>query len=146
MTDAKRFRQINGLARHREAQAGKVLSESVQAQRAEEQRLQQLQTYLEEYRQKFQHAVTTGLDARQLNDYQRFLSNLNLAIEQQRQILHGRQKSRDANEHQWREARTKVQALEKLVARQQVEARMQQERREQKNQDDHALRDYTKQR
>ncbi len=142
MADTSRFKQINGLARHREQAAGKDLSQSAQACQTAEQRLQQLQDYVQEYRQKFQQVMASGLDARQLSDYQRFLGNLDMALEQQRETLYGKREVRDAHEHKWREAHAEVKALDNLVSKHQALVQKKRDQKEQKEQDDHAARNY----
>lgn len=71
------------LARSQESKAASSLQRSQQVLDASSARLAQLETFRKEYEERLAQMSESGIDARQLADYRRFLANLNDAIRRQ---------------------------------------------------------------
>ena len=103
------------------------------------QRLNQLRVFRREYEQRLERMASTGIDARQLADYRRFLSQLNEAIERQGHEVQGRRRAvEDSREALLRRA-VRRESLDQLLERARLNQRRDRERREQKLSDEAAL-------
>ncbi|MES1196099.1 MAG: flagellar export protein FliJ [Steroidobacter sp.] len=99
-----------------------------------EQKLNELTGYRDDYTKGFAHRAGQGMGARELMDYQAFMSRLNEAIAQQGEVVERARADRDAQHKRWQEAaqRSKVltnvienweqQELRELARREQIES------------------------
>lgn len=104
------------------------------------QRLHQLQAFRLEYEQRLERITGAGIDARQLADYRRFLSQLNEAIERQGQEVQRSQSAVEDSREALRQRAVRRDSLEQLLERARLSQRREDERREQKLSDEAALR------
>ena len=99
---------------------------------------------LERYRGDYQHQWLTlgrqGVSGQWLMGYQRFLSQLETAIDQQRQAAAWHLNSVNKARELWQQRYARLEALRKLVQRYQHEARLAEDKREQKMLDELAQR------
>ena len=103
------------------------------------QRLHQLQAFRLEYEQRLARITGAGIDARQLADYRRFLSQLNQAIERQGQEVQRSQSAVEDSREVLRQRAVRRDSLEQLLERARLSQRREDERREQKLSDEAAL-------
>ena len=137
---SKRFMPIQRLAKHGENQAAQQLGRSKKALTEQEIRLQELVAYREEYAQQFHLTGQGGLDGRQLQSYQSFLNQLDIAIEQQKQkIIHAQQNCEERRVN-WREKHTHSEVLNSAVKRIKVQEQKIEQRKEQRDNDEQAMR------
>lgn len=115
MTRSGRMKPVVGHAKHREQEASTHLASSQAELDAQENQLDALQSYLDEY-------CTTepvkGRDTVQpalLANQRRFLGRLQDAISQQEQLVHQSRRTHDTTRDRWQASRARLLALEKVV-------------------------------
>lgn len=138
MKKSDRLTPVQRLSESREQTAAKALGKSNQAVQAQEQRLSELEQYRSEYYQYVQERGAAGVTAGKLQDLQRFLNNLNLAIEQQKQVVEMARREQEQMKVHWQQAHGKHQALSNVVDRYREDERLEDGKREQKEIDEHA--------
>lgn len=137
---SRRFQPIQRLAKHSEDQAAQELGKAQQYLSDQEQRLQELTAYRDEYAQQFHITGQAGLDGRQLQSYQSFLNQLNSAIEQQKQQIFQAQEQCNSRRHDWRQQHTHTEVLESAVKRIKAQEQNVERRLEQRNSDETSAR------
>jgi flagellar FliJ protein len=130
------------LARSRQNEAAGRLQEGRQQLARSSSQLTQLEAFKAEYEARREQAAQNGMAARQLQDYRRFLANLDAAIDRQ-----GGEVSRDAEALQASredllDRSVRRESLELLIARGQKLLLLDQERREQRDHDERSARDH----
>jgi len=101
-----------------------------------EQRLSQLQAFRNEYEQRLEHMTSNGIDARQLADYRRFLSNLNDAIDRQGGEVQRSQGAVDESREVLVQRSMRRDSLDQLLERTRVTQQRESERQEQRQADE----------
>jgi len=123
-------------ARADEARAARGLNASRERHEASSAQLDQLQRFKAEYEQRLAQVAAAGISPRQLEDYRRFLANLNKAITTQ----DGEVARNSAELQQQREVmarqRQRSNGLEDYLARRRLELSQAEERRAQRVADD----------
>lgn len=142
MTRSKRIRPVVEIAENRERDAARQLGVSRQSVAEQEQRLEELLRYREEYNQRLTGEGSNRMGARKLQEYQIFLSRLNQAVEQQRQLLAQVKRECDEKSQHWAKHRTQARVMNKVEERYLKQEQHQEEKKEQKEMDEHALRRY----
>lgn len=137
---ADRLKLIIELAERRERQAAAQLGQIRDRQAAEEQRLQELQGYRDEYHGTRRPEMQGGMSAAQLVNFKQFAGRLHSAVGQQQQVLEQFARECERLEQRWRHARSRRVALEKLRVRYQEQEARRREKREQHLNDEHAAR------
>jgi flagellar FliJ protein len=138
MTKSRRLKPVQQLSESREQDAARALGSSNQAVQEQERRLAELEQYRDEYYKYVQEKGAAGVMASKLLELQRFLNNLNQAIEQQRQMVELARQEREQKKHSWQQAHGKSQAMNKVVDRYRQEEQFTRNKREQKEIDEHA--------
>jgi len=136
MPPSKRLRPVQRIATHRERDAARAFGASQQTLTMEEAKLEELRRYHREYQARFEQEARNGMDAGQLQSYRAFLVKLEVAIEQQKEVVAASQAQRQRQRQRWQKRYTRSQALDKVAARYQEEEKKQEEQREQKASDD----------
>lgn len=136
MTRSERLQPVARLAGKQEQTAARALGEARQSQFNEEQRLLELQNYRQEYVADFQRRGRAGLNGVELQQFQQFLNQLDRAIEQQQQRIHGAVAQVEQRTGQWQQRATKAKAISNAVGNLQQTELRQNEKREQAVQDD----------
>lgn len=95
-------------------------------------KLNDLQRYLTDYQQQWMEEGRRGVSGQWLMNYQRFLSQLESAIVQQRQSVEWHRGNLDKARDAWQQRYARLEGLRKLVQRYQDEARQAADKREQK--------------
>lgn len=119
--------------------AGKLAKTQQQLMQAESQ-LQGLEQYRGDYQQQWQKQGQMGVSGEWLMNYQRFLSQLETAIEQQRNSIKWHQQNVDKARDLWQKAYARLEGLRKLVQRYQEQALQLANKIEQKEMDEIAQR------
>ncbi|MNE47755.1 Flagellar FliJ protein [compost metagenome] len=117
-------------------QLGQVQAQMLQAQR----QLADLQRYRLDYQQQWIEQGQKGVSGQWLINYQRFLSQLETAVEQQGRSVDWHRGVVDKARNAWQEKYARVEGLRKLVERYRQEARQAEDKREQKQLDELAQR------
>jgi len=128
------------LARKNTDEAARALGR-LNAERAQaEQQLALLYDYRQDYLQRLQRALQTGMAAADCHNYQRFISTLDDAIGQQNHVLRAADEHLARGRRHWQQARRRLNAFDALSQRRAQAARVTENRREQRSSDEYAAR------
>jgi len=105
-----------------------------------EQKLNELSGYRDDYTKGFANRARGGMGARELMDYQAFMSRLNDAIKQQAQVVERARADRDLQRKHWQEAAKRAKALNVVVDNWTKEEQRAQAKKEQREMDERAQR------
>ncbi|MDD1508457.1 flagellar export protein FliJ [Pseudomonas sp. CNPSo 3701] len=95
-------------------------------------KLVELDRYLQGYQQQWMGEGQRGVSGQWLMNYQRFLSQLDVAIAQQQQAVNWHRNNVDKVRDVWQQRYARLEGLRKLVQRYLDEARLAEDKREQK--------------
>ncbi len=138
MNRSDRLQPVARLADKQQESAARALGEARQSQQSEEQRLQELLVYREEYVVDFQRRGRAGLTGVDLQRFQQFLGQIDKAIEQQHQRIRGALVQVEQRTGQWQQRATKAKAINNAVGQFAQAESLQADKREQAIQDDRA--------
>jgi flagellar export protein FliJ len=138
MTKAQRLEPLADLAGVAEADAARRLAAAVKAMQLKEAELEQLRSYLAEYRQRAEQDAATGSE--RWRNTRVFLAKLSDAVAYQEAELAKAVERYRADADRWRHSHQRAQALDKVVERAQREAGHAVRQREQAELDELALR------
>lgn len=99
-------------------------------------KLGQLITFQEEYRQRYQNAASQGMSMTALRDYQIFLGKLETAITQQREEVEQCRKRWEAGQQAWQVLKRKLSAYDTLAKRHRQGEMQREAKIEQRDQDE----------
>lgn len=142
MTDrrAQRLAPVVDQATQAERDAARALGQAQQKLLQSENQLRDLQLYLSEYQQQWLTSGRQGVSGQWMVNYQRFLGQLDTAIDQQQRSVAWHQDNLSKVRERWRQCHMRLEGLRKLVQRYQDEARRRADAREQKQFDELAQR------
>ena len=134
MTDprARRMAPVLDMALDEERKAARTLGECQRQLDEAGSRLRDLEHYASEYEKGWAQQGSQGVGRDWLINYQRFLTQMQTAIEQQQQTLLWHQQSLERAQENWRQRYQRVEALRKLIERYKEEARARADKQEQK--------------
>nr|WP_288499291.1 flagellar export protein FliJ [uncultured Pseudomonas sp.] len=95
-------------------------------------KLAELDRYLQGYQEQWMGEGQRGVSGQWLMNYQRFLSQLDVAIAQQQQAVNWHRNNVDKVRDVWQQRYARLEGLRKLVQRYLDEARLAEDKREQK--------------
>ncbi|KPX28269.1 flagellar export protein FliJ [Pseudomonas ficuserectae] len=95
-------------------------------------KLQELDQFRQDYQQQWLQRGSAGVSGQWLLGYQRFLSQLDVAVAQQYKSLEWHKANLDRARSAWQDCYARVEGLRKLVQRYMDEARRLEDKREQK--------------
>ena len=107
-------------------------------------KLDLLLQYREEYQQRFEAAVRTGLSQTEWQNFRNFIGKLDEAIAQQRQMQQESMRRVEEGRLAYREAHRKLKSFETLEARHEAREMVRSTRREQKDLDEISSNAYTR--
>jgi flagellar FliJ protein len=136
MTRSERLEPVVEYSESTERAAARALAQARQALAEQERKLAELEGYLAEYEAQLGNERGGAVSADRLQEYQCFMSRLNAAIARQAQRVGEAQRLCEARRQAWLAARTRVQALGKVVERLQGAERREAERAEQRESDE----------
>ncbi len=135
MTRKKGLETIQTLAESDETMRSRVVSDQRFALHEEEQRLEQLKKYCQEY-QEMNRPSDKGVGIHFIRGRVGFVQKLNEAINNQRQVVAQATAQLDTHMGHWRDARAKAQSLQKFTERMMAQEDRRAARREQTELDD----------
>jgi len=130
MVRSKRLKPIKDLAKNNEKVAAAELGQSLEKQRSENQKLEQLFAYRREYLHEMEVRVKQGMTGATLQRYHHFLAKLDLAIAQQQEALELTRKQLDASQDLWQEKRSRSKAISQVMDKMAVEEQREQDKKE----------------
>lgn len=128
----RRMAPVLDMALDEERKAARTLGECQRQLDESGSRLQDLEHYAGEYEKGWMQRGSQGVGRDWLLNYQRFMAQMQAAIEQQKQTLLWHQESLERARENWRQRYQRVEALRKLIERYQAEARARADKQEQK--------------
>lgn len=132
---------LKRLASHAENSQARQLAVAQSQVQREEQRLQQIAGYLDDYRQLLQPAGASVTPA-ELASRRGFVARLGQALSDQQGMVARCQQTVASEQQRWETARTQTRVIERLAERRQESADAERARREQRRLDEAALRRY----
>lgn len=131
---ADRMQKIFKLAKAEERKVAEEMGRVQRSLNAEISRLQELESYRQNYTAQFQSSGT--ISAARLQDYQNFLDRIDRAVDgQKEQIMTGRE-TRDVHRRRWMMEKQKLDSLERVVDRFRKVEDQETDRRSQKDLDE----------
>lgn len=137
---AARLAPVIAMAERAEREAALQLGHCQGLLRQAEVQLGELERYRGDYQQQWISEGQRGVSGQWLMNYQRFLSQLETAIGQQRQSVAWHRANLDKVREVWQQRYARLEGLRKLVKRYLEEARLAEDKREQKLLDELAQR------
>jgi flagellar FliJ protein len=131
---------VRELAQRRTEGAANDLRGQADRLRAAERKLEQLRQYAAEYRLSRSAALTRGLTAARLREYDVFLARLQEAMQSQALEVDRAQATWEAARLRWVEAHRREKAMDALAERHADEEQLRENRRDRKEQDEFASR------
>jgi flagellar FliJ protein len=131
---------LRDLAQDAVEQAAQQLGQARQAQQAAEQQLAMLLNYQDEYRQKLNSTLSSGMGSASWQNYQQFIGTLEQAISQHRQQLLQWSEKVERAVKQWQDKQQRLNAFETLNTRALSAELMLENKRDQKLMDEFAQR------
>lgn len=110
------------------------------AHQQSEQQLEALLAYRSEYQRQLDTALGRGMSMTTLNNYQRFVTSLDQAIEQQRGVLATSQDQVNDGKSHWQHRQRRLKSFDALALRRRESAQHKEARREQRQTDEYASR------
>ncbi len=101
-----------------------------------------LEQYREEYAQRLRDAISQGITQLSLRNYQNFLSRIDEAITQQRQVVQNSEQSTKNGQEHWKNQNKRLKAINTLSVRHDVKIRELENKQEQKLLDEFSSRRY----
>ena len=133
---SERWQTLRKIADQFEQRAAQSLGQSQGNLSQQQQRLEELLRFREEYQQQFQQAGAQGMDGTSLHSFQQFLIQLDQAIAQQRQTVTAAEQDRDHKRHSWQDTHKTTRIYDKTIDRFVAQEQRQQNRKEQRETDD----------
>lgn len=131
-----RFKPIHNLAQQSEDVAAQTLGK-VQRELSEHNvKLSELIKYHEDYTSRFNQQAANGMSVVQVQSYQKFISQLKIAIEQEREYISRVTEACNSSKAEWTVERQKTQVLEKVMQRYQKQEQQVLNRKEQRLNDE----------
>ena len=136
MRNSKKLHPVANLAKLNERSAAKQHGSDLREQQKQENQINELINYRNQYLKAFKTASESGLSAIQMQDYRIFLQRLDDAIQQQQQnVTNGRQNTQ-ASQAKWKDTRDQSKKINKVVENRQQLENQQVEKREQRELED----------
>jgi len=140
MTRSKKLQPVVRHVENNEQSALKAVALSQQQLQQHQNQLQQLKGYKNDYENRHSSATAVSYSSLQLQEFNRFLNQLNDTIEQQQQVVQIAQREVDIKRQSWKHTRSRSDAMHKVVDKIQASEMKQAEKTEQKDMDEVALR------
>ena len=136
MKSSIKLRPVVRVAEQREQSAASQLGGSMRQLESQQKQLDELIAYRAKYEQSYLAATQTGLSVAQVRDFQIFLTRLDNAITQQRQVVQGSNQEKEDSQANWQDARGHSKMINKVVETRQQAERQQDNSRDQRESDD----------
>jgi flagellar protein FliJ len=139
MMKSKRFEPIQEIASTSAKDLSRAMGEAGRKVAELEHKLQQLQTYRDDYTKNSSQSGSS-MDAVKLQNYRSFLDRLGDAMRQQQKLLEHARAEYEKKRADWSEKRVEAESLGRVVERFRKEERREVDQREQREGDDAAMR------
>lgn len=136
----QRLLPVVQMAEDAEREAAARLAKAQQQLQQAQQQLEGLEQYRNDYQQQWVQQGQQGVTGEWLMNYQRFLSQLEVAIEQQRNNLRWHNTNVDKLRQMWQQTYARLEGLKKLIEKYRTQIQQIADKREQKEMDEFAQR------
>ena len=133
---SQRFKPIHHLAQQSEDVAAQTLGKIQSELSDHHEKLSELMKYYQDYQSRFTEKATQGMSIIQVQSYQKFISQLELAIKQQKEHIIRVTEACDSSRAEWTVERQKTQVLEKVMDRYKKQEQQDSNRKEQRRNDE----------
>ena len=140
MTRSERLRPVADIKQKEQLNSARILSESIDELKKQQERLLELKHYRDDYLNKYRQMSQEGASITRIRHYQEFISRLDQSIVVQQQRVIDSEHQLEEKKNGWKQARARSDAFDKVVDRYRQEENQQKEQRLQKEADDQALR------
>ena len=132
-----RFKPIHNLAQQSEDVAAQTLGKIQRELSEHHLKLSELMQYYEDYITSFNEKAIKGMSIVQVQSYQKFISQLEIAITEQKKHIARITEACDSSRADWTVERQKTQVLKKVMTRYQKQEQQIHNRQEQRLSDEH---------
>lgn len=133
---SQRFKPIHQLAQRREDVAAQSLGKVQRELNEHHLKLAELIQYYEDYQTRFTEQASNGMSILQVQSYQNFISQLKIAIVEQKKHISRVEDVCDSKRATWKTERQKSQVLEKVISRHEKKELQQENKQEQRRLDE----------
>jgi flagellar FliJ protein len=133
---SERWQSLRKIADQYEQHAARTLGQSQGNLNQQQQRLEELLRFRQEYNQQFQQSGAQGMDGATLQSFQRFLLQLDQAIAQQRQTVAAAERDCDHKRDNWQDKHKTTRIYDKTIERFVTQEQRTASRKEQRESDD----------
>ena len=133
---SQRFKPIHNLAQQSEDVAAQTLGVMQRELTQHHEKLSELMKYYQDYQERFQQQASKGMSIIQVQSYQKFISQLDIAIKQQKEHIGRASEACNSSRTEWKEERQKTQVLEKVMNRYEKQELQASNRQEQRRNDE----------
>ena len=131
-----RFKPIHNLAQQSEDVAAQTLGKIQRELSNNHLKLSELIDYYQDYTTRFNQQAEKGMSIIQVQSYQKFISQLEIAIREQKKRITRITEACDSSRADWTVERQKTQVLEKVITRYQKQEQVTHNRQEQRRSDE----------
>jgi len=136
MNSSNKLQPIAKIRKQQERHAGRMHGETIRQAEREQQQLNELIGYRNQYSKLFQSASESGLSAIRLQEYMLFISRLDEAISLQQQTVNNGKSKCELSQKEWLSKRGERKMIDKVVESRQQTERQEKEKRLQKELED----------
>lgn len=133
---SQRFQPIHNIARQSEDVAAQRLGKVQRELSSHHEKLSELMKYHQDYQQRFTEQATKGMSIVQVQSYQKFISQLEVAIQQQKAQINRVSEACDSSRADWTVERQKSEVLQKVINRYEKQEQKTSNRQEQRRNDE----------
>ena len=133
---SERFKPIHNLAQQSEDVAAQTLGRIQRELSEHHEKLSELMKYYQDYQSRFNEQATKGMSIIQVQSYQKFISQLEVAINQQKEHIVHVSEACDSKRADWTVERQKTQVLKKVMNRYEKQEQQVSNRKEQRSNDE----------
>ena len=133
---SERFKPIHNLAKQNEDVAAQTLGKLQRQLTEHHTKLSELMAYYDDYRTRFNQEGMKGMSIIQVQSYQRFISQLEIAITDQKKRIARMTEACDSSRAEWKAERQKTEVLKKVINRYEKQELTHRNRQEQRHSDE----------
>jgi len=141
---SKRIETVNKLAEKKEREAASEFGACMSQVQAMESQIRKLYQYREDYNHQFTQASNTGMDSARLQDYLKFINNINHSIDKIFEQLNKKKLECDSKKKLWLEEHQQVKIYAKVKEKYLADELVVQNKNEQKQSDEASLAFYSR--
>ena len=133
---SQRFKPIHNLAQQSEDVAAQTLGKIQRELSEHHLKLSELMEYYHDYQTRFNQEAGKGMSITQVQSYQKFISQLEIAIAEQKKRISRMTEACDSSRAEWNAERQKTQVLKKVINRYEKQEQRELNRQEQRRSDE----------